>query len=162
MDENYYVINDEQQGEWDTAFKIVQDSGQMQSFDTGSVRDTREGKGRFDLVSPIALKRIAQHYENGGKKYSDRNWEKGQPVMRSLDSAIRHINTLIEYKQKGMALDEDHLAAACWNLMAIMHVEEMVRCGLLPCDLIDYPKPFPKIEARPYNDPRNAKMGVTV
>jgi len=123
-------------------FKKVQDSGQMEDFDTGSVRDTRDGKGRFDLITPIAMKRIAQHYENGAKKYKDRNWEKGQPVSRFFDSATRHLNTLMELKLKGKPLDEDHLAAAIWNLMAIIHVEDMVAEGLLPLHLVDWPKPM--------------------
>jgi len=140
--------------------KVQATSETPREFNTGSVRDSREGKGRFDLVSPIAMQRIAKHYENGAKKYKDRNWEKGQPVMSYLDSAERHINKLKEVKLKGLPLDEDHIAASCWNLMAIMHMEEMVRCGLLPTDLIDYPGPMPKIEGRPYNDPRNVRFGV--
>ena len=35
------------------------------------------GKGRCDLLPPNALLRLARHFENGSKKYGDRNWEKG-------------------------------------------------------------------------------------
>ena len=35
-------------------FDKVQDSGKRQDFGTGSVRDTNEGKPRYDLISPIA------------------------------------------------------------------------------------------------------------
>jgi len=65
----------------------VKDSGAREEFDTGSKRDTRKGRGRYGLITPIALKRLAQHYENGAAKYGDRNWEKGQPVSRYLGSA---------------------------------------------------------------------------
>ncbi|HUS51203.1 MAG TPA: dATP/dGTP diphosphohydrolase domain-containing protein, partial [Candidatus Paceibacterota bacterium] len=71
-------------------FKEVKDSGKRQDFDTGSRRDTRDGKGRYDLLPVRAIKRLAKHYENGAKKYGDRNWEKGQPLSRYLDSALRH------------------------------------------------------------------------
>jgi len=36
-------------------FDAVRDSGKREEFDTGSRRDTRQGKGRYDLLSPIAL-----------------------------------------------------------------------------------------------------------
>ena len=112
----------------------VQDSGTRQSFDTGSVRDTQAGKGRFDLISPEVTRRDAKHMENGAVKYGVRNWEKGQPLMRYLDSALRHINAW----QLGMT-DEDHLAAARWNLGCIMHTEWAIRLGLLPEELDDSP-----------------------
>jgi hypothetical protein len=116
------------------SYHNVKDSGERQEFDTGSVRDTQEGKGRFDLISPIALMRLAQHFENGSKKYGDRNWEKGQPLCRTLDSAIRHI-----YSFLGGDRSEDHLAAAAWNIMAAIHTEVMIDRQLLPTELNDLP-----------------------
>jgi hypothetical protein len=115
-------------------FKEVKDSGKRQEFSTGSMRDTRTGKGRFDLISPIALKRLAQHYENGSVKYGDRNWEKGQPLSRYMDSLIRHAYCLLEGKN-----DEDHAAAIAWNAMAYVHTEEMIKRGFLPNELNDMP-----------------------
>lgn len=97
----------------------MKDSGARQEFETGAVRDLREGKGRYDLVSPFALKRLAIVYEKGAKKYADRNWEKGMPHTRYLDSAIRHLN---QYLQGDT--DEDHLGHAAWNVFAIMHMQE--------------------------------------
>jgi hypothetical protein len=35
--------------------------------------------------------------------------------------------------------DEDHLAAAAWNVMAMIHTEERVAAGLLPDGLDDLP-----------------------
>ncbi len=115
-------------------FTSVKDSGKRQEFDTGSVRDTREGKGRYDLIPPIAIERLAHHFENGAVKYGDRNWEKGQPLTRYLDSAIRHIYTFLEGDRS-----EDHLIAGVWNLMAAVHTEEMISRGLLPFELNDLP-----------------------
>src|SRR5688500_10968468 len=88
------------------AYGDVKDSGEREVFSTGSKRDTRKGKGRYDLITPLGLKRLAVHYENGAIKYGDRNWEKGQPLSRYLDSAIRHLYCYLA----GMR-DEDHLAA---------------------------------------------------
>jgi len=89
----------------ETKFTAVKDSGERQQFSTGSVRDTQVGKGRFDLIPTDALRRLAQHYENGARKYGDRNWEKGQPLGRYLDSAFRHLVNVLDGKT-----DEDHAA----------------------------------------------------
>lgn len=84
-----------------------------------ATREPSDGKGRFDLITPYGLRRLAVWYELGAKKYADRNWEKGIPFSRYLDSALRHLNKFA----MGMN-DEDHLAAACWNIMSIMHHQE--------------------------------------
>lgn len=118
----------------ETKFDQVKDSGKRQEFTTGSRRDTQDGKGRYDLISPISLKRLAMHFENGAKKYGDRNWELGQPLTRYLDSAIRHIYCYLEGKR-----DEDHAIAGAWNLLALVHTEEMIRRGVLPKELNDLP-----------------------
>lgn len=122
------------------AVQNLPDSGERREFSTGSVRDKREGKGRFDLISPIALRRLAKHYENGMTKYGERNWEKGQPLMSYLDSALRHMNKFIENKLTGEPDEEDHMAAVLWNTAAFIHTQEMVRLGVLPPELDDVPK----------------------
>ena len=104
---------------------VTKDSSQRESFPSGMVRDTREGKGRYDLITPYGLRRLAQVYERGAAKYSDRNWEQGAPFGRFLDSALRHIEQYIM-----RCGDEDHLAQAAWNLFAIMHFEDTGGTGL--------------------------------
>lgn len=111
----------------------TKDSGKRESFGTGAIRDSRLGKGRYDLISPIAMRRIAGVYERGAVKYGDdRNWERGMPISRMLDSTIRHVFQYLE----GMR-DEDHLAQAAWNLLAAIHTEECVNRGRLPQELLD-------------------------
>lgn len=106
-------------------FNGVKDSGAREEFTTGSKRDTAIGKGRYDLLPFLALRRVAKHYENGAIKYDARNWEKGQPVGRMLDCALRHLH------QAAMGLaDEDHLAAAAWNILGIMEFEERIEIGM--------------------------------
>ncbi|MGA1496055.1 MAG: dATP/dGTP diphosphohydrolase domain-containing protein [Rhodothermales bacterium] len=113
---------------------VLKDSGSREEFDTGSRRDTRSGKGRYDLMSPFILARDARLLELGALKYGERNWERGQPVSRFVDSALRHLMRYMEGHR-----DEDHLAAARWNIGAIMHMEEMVSRGILPPALMDLP-----------------------
>lgn len=85
-----------------------------------AMREPTVGKGRPDLMSPYALSRISKWYELGSIKYADRNWEKGMPFSRYVASAFRH---LLAY-MKGDAT-EDHLSAIAWNVMAIMHHQEL-------------------------------------
>jgi hypothetical protein len=120
------------------SFDKVVDSGERQSFETGSVRDTRAGKGRFDLIPPYALYRLARHYENGAKKYGDHNWLKGQPVSRYLDSAIRHL-----FKYLGGFRDEDHLTAVAWNALAAVETLYRIEASMLPKTLDDVPAVVP-------------------
>lgn len=132
------------------AYESIADSGAREEMPTGSVRDTRDGKGRYDLVSPLALARLAKHHELGAKKYrsnNGRNWELGQPLSRFFDSAVRHMYRYLEGHR-----DEDHLAAAMWNIQGIIHTEEMIERGLLPRELHDLPN---------YLEPRTASEQAT-
>lgn len=115
---------------------ITKDSGDRQKWTTGSVRDLATGKGRFDLIPTEPLRRLAQLYERGSVKYGDRNWEKGQPLMRYIDSAMRHINCLIA----GEPL-EDHAAAVVWNMFSFMYTKTKIEASLLPKELNDMPPP---------------------
>lgn len=82
----------------------------------------------------MVLRRDALHLEHGAKKYGDNNWQKGQPLSRYYDSAMRHLMAVREGRE-----DEDHLAAARWNLMGIMWTLEEIRAGRLPITLADLP-----------------------
>lgn len=75
--------------------------------------------GWIEATYPNAIMDLARHYERGAKKYSDRNWEKGIPISSFIDSALRHICKVL-----ANWTDEDHLVAACWNIMGAMWTEE--------------------------------------
>lgn len=102
----------------DRAFKTL-DSGKREEFPTGSVRDTQDGKGRFDLVPTRPLRRLAGLYERGAAKYGARNWEKGQPSSRYYSSCMRHLLSYMDGERT-----EDHLAAIMWNAAAMIWNEE--------------------------------------
>ena len=112
----------------------LETSGNERVFSTGSKRDRSEGKGRYDLISPIALAELAKHLEHGAKRYDERNWEKGRPLSVLLDSGIRHT-----YRYLAGERGENHLAAAMFNIMAAIHTREMIRRGLLTAELDDLP-----------------------
>ena len=106
----------------------------LKTLDSGEKRDNNEGKGAYELISPLALKRLAGVYERGALQKGARNWEKGIPFSRCIQSALRHTFQFLEGKR-----DEDHLMQACWNLIAVAHFEEGIKRGLLPKELNDLP-----------------------
>ena len=55
---------------------------------------------------------VAKHFEEGAKKYGDRNWEKGIPCDRYIDSAVRHY-----CKWRAGWDDEPHDRAFIWNIV---------------------------------------------
>lgn len=97
---------------------ITEDSGERRSFKTGAVRDTDINKPRYDLIPPHALWRVAMLYARGAQKYGENNWQKGIPSQQMLASAMRHIEA---YRRGDDS--EDHLAAAVWNVLAMMQYE---------------------------------------
>lgn len=103
----------------------IKDSGNRQAFDGGAVRDTEDGKPRFDLIPPLAEQRVAFHYSSGAKKYKEWNWAQGMPYSRFLASMKRHIAAF----ERGET-DEDHLAAVVFNANSIMHFQECGRTDL--------------------------------
>ena len=113
-------------------YGTVESTGkENRTFSTGSVRDNAEGKGRQDLIPTYPLKRLAVHFENGAKKYGDRNWEKGQPIDVYYCSAFRHLTDWM-----GGDDSEDHLSACIWNLFAMVDTINKISEGKLPTDLI--------------------------
>ena len=124
-------------------FRKVKDSGKRENFRTGSVRDTAEGKPRYDLITPIGLYYLAMHYTNGAKKYGDRNWERGQPLSRYIESIERHLQKL----KVGLE-EEDHASAIAWNILAYVHTKAMIEAGVLPKELnnmSEYPEEIKKL-----------------
>lgn len=113
-------------------YNHVKDSGERQKFSTGAQRDIQKGKGRFDLLPPIAIRRLAKHFENGAAKYGDENWKKGIPLRRYLDSGLRHAFQVLECKK-----DEDHVAAVIWNFCCFLWTAEQIEQGNLPKELDD-------------------------
>jgi hypothetical protein len=113
---------------------------EKQDYGTGATRDAVKGKGRFDLIPDLALTRLAGVYERGGLNHGDRNWEQGLPLSRMIDSATRHLTQYKMSKYTPELDDEDHLAHAAWNILGIMHVDDMIKRGSLPEKLDDLPR----------------------
>ena len=91
---------------------MIKDSGERTEFSTGAVRDMKRGVGRMDLLPWYGIMEVSKHCEEGAEKYGEHNVDKGIPLHSLCDSAARHLAKFICGE-----LDEDHLRAACWNLL---------------------------------------------
>lgn len=92
----------------------------VRGFETGAVRSKDADAVRYDLMSPIGLRRYAEAMAEGVDKYGEFNWEQGMPVHDILNHAIRHIFLYLEGDRT-----EDHLGHAAWNIMSACHSDEL-------------------------------------
>lgn len=110
----------------------TKDSGTRAEFDSGMVRDTNQGKPRFDLLVPKGvpyssqmITRFAELMARGAEKYDARNWEQAtgnEELERFRESAFRH------FMQWFMGeTDEDHAAAITFNVWAAEYVRHRLQ-----------------------------------
>lgn len=105
------------------AIKVMRfSSGAHRSPHVAGMKDERPV--RYDLISPVLIRRLAETYAEGAKKYGDNNWQKGVPVSDLLNRAIAHLFAYLDGDTS-----EDHLAHAMWNVGAVAHFEERPACS---------------------------------
>lgn len=97
---------------------MIKDSGDRTGFASGAVRDMHDGKGDMASLPNAAILRLSKHYEAGAAKYGRWNYTKGIPVSSFMDSALRHL-----FKYMDGWDDEDHAAAAAFNILGAMEME---------------------------------------
>lgn len=78
---------------------------------------------------PTAMLEVSIHYEDGARKYAERNWEIGIPLHCFIDSAVRHY-----LKWRRGDTDEPHDRAVLWNLLgAWWTLDNHPELNDLPC-----------------------------
>lgn len=87
-------------------------SGQQQHLYSAMIMFINEDM-KCDMYT--AMLELAKHYEDGAKKYAERNWERGLPLHSFIDSAVRHYLKF----QRGDN-DEHHDRAFLWNLFGVL------------------------------------------
>ena len=75
--------------------------------------------GKDDKQWYSALLDVAKQYEDGAKKYNDRNWEKGIPLHCYIDSGVRHY---LKFKRGDD--DEPHGRAFVWNILGAIWTQQ--------------------------------------
>lgn len=93
-------------------------SDEQETFPTGAKRSSL--RARYDLLTPIGLRRVAEAAADGVERYEPYNCERGLGVLVYLNHAIAHI-----YAHLGGDRSEDHLGHAAWNLLFACHSEEV-------------------------------------
>ena len=66
-----------------------------------------------------ALLEVSKQYEEGAKKYSERNWERGIPLHCFIDSGVRHLLKFMRGDK-----DEPHDRAFIWNMLGAIWTHE--------------------------------------
>lgn len=115
----------------------LQDSGARTQYAGGGVRDSSEGKPRFDLLWPKDvpyeaqfLTQMAQVLQQGAEKYEPRNWE-----LFHTPEALEHAQaSLGRHYANYMAgsKDEPHLFQMGCNLLMIATIEWKIANGWKP------------------------------
>lgn len=111
---------------------VTKDSGERVDYPSGMRRDIASDKPRFDLINGLnfpyeesLLYRWAKLMQRGAEKYGENNWCKAnseEELDRFKASAWRHFIQAMSGED-----DEDHFAAVCFNLNAILYLKWKVK-----------------------------------
>lgn len=104
----------------------IEPKPETETADTGAIRSKLYEMGfrfplRYDLLvdNDVGFRRLAEAFGEGLLKYKPRNWKKGFPESVFINHIQEHLRLHLTGDQT-----EDHLAHACWNLYALMFVQE--------------------------------------
>lgn len=76
-----------------------------------------------------AILELSIHYEEGAKKYAERNWENGMPIHCYINSGVRHYLKFLRGDK-----DERHDRAFLWNMFgALWTLKRFPELNDLPC-----------------------------
>lgn len=123
----YAVLDRDGDSFWVDEFELEKASNRVQ-FSGGGMRDSQEGKPRFELLVPEKvpyehqyLTRVARLMAKGADHYSDRNWEQfsdEESLNRAKSAACRHFMQWLTGEE-----DEDHAAAVFFNVQAAEYIK---------------------------------------
>lgn len=84
--------------------------------DTKNIEDAvMEFSEQYFPTPETALMELSIHYEEGAKKYSEYNWQKGIPCHCYIDSGLRHLMKFFRGDT-----DERHDRAFIWNMVGLL------------------------------------------
>lgn len=94
------------------------ESGQViYTHPSGAQKEVKDE--RFSLIPHDVLRELATLYGVGAKKYSDRNWEKGQSYQLVWDALHRHLNKFWSGEYYDEETGSPHLICAIFHLMSL-------------------------------------------
>lgn len=87
----------------------------IRRFPTGAIRSDNTGRERFDWISPLALKALAEFLATTENCFAQVNYFKGIPEDACVESLLRHVNDfqINGHKKEAVAL--------LFNAVALVH-----------------------------------------
>jgi len=106
-------------------------------FSSGAIRDSQDNKENYiESISWLALKRYAEYMQRKSSKYGINNWIRGIPSESYMKSCLRHIQKFLAEWQYGICDErDDHLSAALFNILGLMHELELHRYNKGRCHI---------------------------
>jgi hypothetical protein len=96
-------------------FVDVNSDRKIRLFPTGAIRSDNTGRERYDFISPLALKELAQFLATTENSFAQINYFLGIPEEACLESMLRHIN---DYRING---HKQEAVAMLFNAVALVH-----------------------------------------
>lgn len=108
------LVDDSQGCVYDKILNMINEF--IRTGDTTNIYSVIDNFVALNNWSPSqALIEVSKHYEEGAKKYAERNWEKGIPTHCYVDSGVRHFLKWIDKWD-----DEPHDRAFLWNMLGLL------------------------------------------
>lgn len=84
-------------------------------FPSGAIRSDNRGRERYDFISPLALKELAQFLATTENSFAQTNYYKGIPPEACVESMMRHLN---DFRING---NKKEAVGALFNALALVH-----------------------------------------
>lgn len=91
------------------------DDIKIRRFPTGAIRSDNTGRERYDFISPLAMKALAEYLANTENKFAQINYFKGIPEDACVESMMRH---LYDYRINGT---KKEAVGILFNAVALVH-----------------------------------------
>jgi hypothetical protein len=124
----------------------------VRRFESGAVRSADVDHLRYDLISPVGLRRLAARYALGAERYGDHNYLKGMEASNVINHLMAHLE-----KFRAGRRDDDNLAAIAWGAFTLMHYEE-TRPHLMDIDSYPLRSVWDDGERMAYDEKGEAKV----
>ena len=102
----------------------MQAEADLVHYGNGATRSADALNVRYDLIPPLALRRLAQRYALGAKTHGDHNWKLGMSRDVIYNHLVRHLMLYWEGDRS-----DDHLAAVAWGCCALMWYDDFTQEG---------------------------------
>lgn len=94
---------------------VKADDVKIRRFPTGAIRSDNTGRERYDFISPLALKALAEYLATTENSFAQTNYFKGIPENVCVESMMRH---LYDYQINGK---KSEAIGMLFNAVALLH-----------------------------------------